>query len=160
MRTQHVLDFSSNEADLTSLLLRSAVMLVVWLVILSISKRSCTLMASALWSQPIPIHSAFIPSKLPHPNPPGGAIPFDLPLLEASESDVEKFMFFMFTENQGCVDVQLTNNDNPKDKKWTLQDVANYAAAYKGQLVREFLFCFKTLQYCIFSFELIRSLFQ
>lgn len=140
MATHQRLDFTSNEADPISLLLRSAVMLAVWVAILSIVRRCCTVLASVLWSHPIPIQAAFIPSKLPHPNPPGGAIPFDIPLVGASEDAIEKFMIFMLKGNQGYVDVQTRNINNTTDKKWTLQDIANYAAAYKGQLVREFLF--------------------
>jgi hypothetical protein len=86
--------------------------------------RLCLVIATMFWSDPIPIKLAFIPSKLPHPNVPGSAIPFDIPLLKASEREIENFMLFI-----------RKVNTNTGGNHWVLQDVANCAASYKGQLV-------------------------
>ncbi|KAL3787912.1 hypothetical protein HJC23_000154, partial [Cyclotella cryptica] len=120
------LDFNNSVDTPTSFLLKSVFMLVVWVSLLSLTRRSCQAIATIFWSQPIPINSASIPSKLPHPNAPGSAIPFDIPLLKASERDIENFMLFMRKIN-------LYTGDN----RWLLQDVANSAAAYKGRLYEE-----------------------
>ena len=125
-------DYSSSEADLISFLVRTAVALVIWVTLLSLVRRTCTLMASVFWSHPIPLQCTFIPSKLPYPNPPGSAVPFDIPLLEASEEDIDKFMTFVQNEKQLCNSAKHLNREN---KKWLLHDVAKCSAAYKGQLV-------------------------
>jgi len=72
------LDFSSNEAGLSEFIVKSAFMLLVWILLLSLTRRACTIIASVFWSHPIPFGAVYIPSNIPHPNPPGSAVPFDL----------------------------------------------------------------------------------
>lgn len=127
-----MLDFTSNETDITNLLIHSTILLLIWISLLSLTKQTFKHLASIFWSHPIPISTAFIPSKLPHPNPPGGAIPFDISLLKATKDDVEKFMKFMQRDKLLSVGHW---NILQQDEKWTTQDVADCAAVYKGRLV-------------------------
>ena len=75
-----------------------------------------------LCTRPMPPSRAYIPSELPHPNPPGSAVLFDLALVTASEKQIISFMTY-------------------RGQKWTrntsLGPVATEAAAYKGQLYEE-----------------------
>ena len=80
-----------------------------------------------LCTRPIPPSDASIPSKLPHPNPSGSAVLFDISLRSASDAQIIAFMTY-------------------RGRKWTrigtqrrinLQPVAEEAAAYKGQLYEE-----------------------
>lgn len=132
--TGDILDFSRTEADFSSLIFKSLFMLAVWIILLSLTRKACTLIALSFWSHPIPVERALIPSELPHPNPPGGAIPFGIPLLNASEKEIDKFMMFV---HKNKLISRETPTKNKQDTKWSLQDVAICAAAYKGQLVSE-----------------------
>lgn len=125
-----MLDFTSNETDITNLLTHSTILLLIWISLLSLTQQTFKHLASIFWNHPIPISTAFIPSKLPHPNPPGGAVPFDIPLLKATQDDVEKFMKFMQREK-----LLVGHWNVPHGELWTMQDVANCAAVYKGRLV-------------------------
>lgn len=79
-----------------------------------------------LCAWPIPPSHAFIPSQLPHPNPPGSAVLFDMALTAASEQQIMAFMKY-------------------RGRKWTQTDegairlgsVALEAAVYKGQQYEE-----------------------
>ena len=95
-------------------------MLAVWISILTFVKYASNAIATIFWSQPIPIDAASIPSKLPHPNPSGGAIPFDIPLGKATNKQIQTFM--IFRGNSG---------------RESMQQVANCAAEYKGLLYEE-----------------------
>ena len=68
----------------------------------------------------MPANKAFLPSTLPHPNPPGAAIPFEVKLTEATPEQVAAFMAFR------------------RDEEWHPADglgpVALEAARYKGEL--------------------------
>lgn len=76
-----------------------------------------------LCTRSIPPSQACIPSKLPHPNPPGSGVLFDVPLTVASHAQIIAFMTY---RGRKC-----TRTD---DGKVNLQPVAEEAAAYKGQL--------------------------
>lgn len=98
-------------------------MAVVWICILSIVERISRSIATIFWCHPIPIEKASIPSQLPHPNPPGSAIPFDIPLSHATDAQIQAFMDFRgISGSYQCLD------------KTKLQQVANSAAEYKGWL--------------------------
>ena len=79
-----------------------------------------------LCTRPIPPSVVYIPSILPHPNPPGSAVLFDIPLKTASDQQIIAFMTYRGRK--------WTRTD---DGKINLQPVAEEAAAYKGQLYEE-----------------------
>jgi hypothetical protein len=121
------LDFSTSQPPTASeLFFRLAVMVAVWVSILTIVKFISEAVATIFWSCSIPIEEACIPSKLPHPNPQGSAISFDILLLKATDEQIAAFMSFR------GVTGQYSNND-----RGSLQQVANSAAGYKGQLYEE-----------------------
>ena len=101
-------------------------MLAVWIFILFIVERITKSLVTFFWNHSIPIDAARIPSKLPHPNPPGGAIPFDIPLLEASDEQIQAFVAFRGKSGR-----------YQKEDEGALQQVADSAAEYKGLLFQE-----------------------
>ena len=121
------LDFSTIQSPTAiEFFSRIAILLVVWVCLLELVKRASQSIATIFWTHSMPIDSAMIPSKLPHPNPPGGAIPFDLLLSKASEEQIQAFMEFRGKLAQ-----------HPKEDQRTLQQVADSAAEYKGLLYQE-----------------------
>jgi len=119
-------DFSSSQTPATSeLLSKLAIMTVAWIVLLSAIEKISSAIATIFWSHSIPIDKASIPSKLPHPNPPGSAVPFDVPLQKATEEQIEAFMAFRGITSAGGGDGKM------------LQLVADEAAGYKGLLYQE-----------------------
>ena len=95
---------------------------LVWSIATPLLKHLFHQTLRLLCTRPMPPSRACIPSELPHPNPPGSAVLFDLTLASASEKQIISFMSY-----QG--------------RKWTrkmsLGPVATEAAAYKGQLYEE-----------------------
>lgn len=103
-------------------------MLIIWMCLLTLVGWICSAIAMTCWSNPIPIESVSIPSRLPHPNPPGSAVPFDVQLSKATDEQISTFM--------DCV------CGNKSWGRWLsdvrkLQLIANSAAAYKGLLYQE-----------------------
>lgn len=121
------LDFSTSRSPTPGeFLAKVAFMLVLWACTLAIVKGLCRAIAVTFWSRPIPINLASIPSKLPHPNPPGSAVPFDVPLTDATDAQIQAFMHF-----RGVV------GRYRREDREALQRVSNCAAAYKGQLYQQ-----------------------
>ena len=102
--------------------------LLLWISLLTLMGWIVSAIANSFCSYPIPIESASIPSKLPHPNPPGSAIPFDISLSKASAEQINTFMDFV------CGNSSWGRWLSPERK---LQLVANRAAEYKGLLYQE-----------------------
>lgn len=122
-----LLDFSSSQCPTTSeFSFRVTIMLTVWIFVLFIVDRITKSFVTFFWNHSIPIDAARIPSKLPHPNPPGGAIPFDIPLLKASDEQIQAFMAFRGKSGR-----------YQKEDEGALQQVADSAAEYKGLLFQE-----------------------
>ena len=123
----NVIDFSASQPpSAKEFFCRLTAILVAWILILFIVENICKGFASLFWSDPIPIDAAFIPSHLPHPNPPGSAVPFGVPLRKATDEQVQKFMAFR----------GKSGRYSKTDEK-SLQLVANSAAEYKGLLYQE-----------------------
>lgn len=123
-----IMDFSSSKCPTPGdFLLKLVFMLVNWISILSVVEWICKAIALRFWSHSVPIGKASIPSRLPHPNPPGGATPFDVPLAKATDGQIRAFVAFRGMSG---------GNDNVQDQT-TLQLVANSAAEYKGFLFQE-----------------------
>ncbi|KAL7460351.1 hypothetical protein ACHAXS_000806, partial [Conticribra weissflogii] len=112
-----------------------SLMLIAWVIYLFLIDAICHGLAKKLWSLPVPIDTAFIPSKLPHPNPMGCAIPFDIPLTKASNDQVESFMEFR-GKGKWCGDSSPNTTDD-HERKDALLNVAICAAEYKGVLFEE-----------------------
>jgi len=91
---------------------------VVWFFLYNALKRVFASFAARCFSRPIPPEKAWIPSVLPHPNPPGSAVPFDVRLTDASEEQITRFLRF------------VGQDESPAD----LPTVARTSARYKGQL--------------------------
>ena len=122
-------DFTSSQAPaIDEFASKVLFMIVLWPGLLVLVKQMCQAVAHMFWSYPIPIHAAFIPSELPHPNPPGSAVPFDIPLLQATEKQIDGFMKF-----RG----QSLFQDKQQARDDMLQQVAHAAAGYKGYLYQE-----------------------
>jgi len=120
------MDFSSSKPPTAGeFFSKLTVMIVVWVCILFAVERISKAFATIFWSHSIPIDRASIPSKLPHPNPSGGAIPFDVPLLKATDEQIQAFITFR--------GILSGDQNNIQDEK-TLQRVAKSAAEYKGLL--------------------------
>ncbi len=129
-------DFSITEAPAAyEFLQKISLMLIAWVTVLFFIDAVCHRLAKHLWSLPVPIDTAFIPSKLPHPNPMGSAIPFDIPLIKASNDQVEEFMKFRGEINWSG-DISLKSMED-KERKDALRKVAICAAEYKGVLFEE-----------------------
>jgi hypothetical protein len=119
------MDFSSSQPPTpVEFLSKLTTMAVVWICILVIVERISRTIATIFWCHPIPLEKASIPSQLPHPNPPGSAIPFDIPLLQATDSQIQAFMDFR----------GLSGRYQFREKTAALQQVANSAAEYKAWL--------------------------
>ena len=130
----YILDFSTDHVPSpTEFSLKLAFMIAVWISILGAIKKACLALAKVLWSHPIPLPSASIPSTLPHKNPPGSAIPFDIPLLKASDEQIETFM--SFRGKAGWFEKNSSKGEG--EREWALQRVASCSAAYKGELYEE-----------------------
>lgn len=126
-----MMDFASSQSPPPGEFLSNvAVMVLIWICGLAIVMRCTEAFATLFWSHDIPITEAIIPSTLPHPNPPGGAVPFDVPLLKATDEQIQAFMSFSGIPAAGV------HRYNKNDKE-VLQHVANSAAAYKGMLYQE-----------------------
>jgi hypothetical protein len=113
-------------------------MLSIWVCLLHLVGRIGEAIAATFWSRPVPVNSASIPSRLPHPNPPGSALPFDVPLAGASDEQICAFMAFL----RGGPSFSLASVDSPgggagMTRAGQLQAVANSAADYKGLLYQE-----------------------
>jgi len=122
-----VVDFTSSRVpSIDELALKLVFMLILWACLLVFIKWACEIVARMFWSYPIPINSASIPSKFPHPNPPGSAVPFDIQLSQASEEQLEAFLKF-----RGYDTAQY------RESVSLHQVVANAAAEYKGFLYEE-----------------------
>ncbi|KAL9180664.1 hypothetical protein ACHAXT_011117 [Thalassiosira profunda] len=119
------LDFSSTHSPSPGeFLAKIALMSAVWICALFIVKSTGRTIAGIFWSHDVPVDAASIPSKLPHPNQAGSAVPFDIPLLKATDDQIHHFMAFRGLRYQ-------------KGEEGALQHVANSAAQYKGQLYEE-----------------------
>eukprot|EP00984_Skeletonema_dohrnii_P028848 scaffold18997_cov204-Skeletonema_dohrnii-CCMP3373.AAC.5 len=103
-------------------------MLIVWACLLAFVNKLCQAVARKFWSYPVPITSASIPSKLPHPNPQGSAVSFDIPLMQATDEQIGAFMKF-----RGCE----TWPDEKQSRDIALRQVAHAAAEYKGFLYED-----------------------
>lgn len=136
------LDFTTTQSPTPSdLFYRIAVMTVAWICILRIVERMSRAFAAVFWSVPIPVEAASIPSKLPHPNPPGSAVPFDIPLIKATDEQIRAFVTFLREEEEGkkessggCHRYRYRQRGDEEEK---LQEVADLAAQYKGMLYEE-----------------------
>ena len=92
------LDFSSTHSPSPGeFLAKIALMSAGWICALSIVKSVSRATAALFWSHDVPLDAASIPSKLPHPNPPGSAVPFDIPLSKATDDQIQHFMAFCNT---------------------------------------------------------------
>lgn len=119
--TTSAIDFTSSRApSIDEFASKVVLMLITWACLLASVKKICQAVARRFWSYPVPISSASIPSKLPHPNPQGSAVPFDIPLMQATNDQIGAFMKFR-------------GKNWPNDK----QQVAQAAAEYKGILYEE-----------------------
>lgn len=122
-------DFTSSRVPLIDeLALKLVFMLILWVCLLVFIKRACEIVANKFWNHPIPINSASIPSKFPHPNPPGSAVPFDIQLSQASEEQLEAFLKFRGYD---------TGKAQSREIVTLHQLAANAAAEYKGFLYEE-----------------------
>ena len=130
------MDFSSSQPpSILEFFTKITVSVLIWMCIISLVKRISHTIATKFCSKPIPINVASIPSKIPHPNPPGSAIPFDIPLLNATDDQIQAFMEF-----RGGISLlgEEMNNKPPGERRVIiLQHVANSAAEYKGLLYQE-----------------------
>jgi len=118
----------SSQPTIDEFISKVMTMLLLWICLLTLVGWIVSAIANSFCSHPIPIESASIPSKLPHPNPPGSAIPFDLSLSKASDEQIHAFMDFF------CGNSSWGKWLSPERK---LQLVANKAAEYKGSLYQE-----------------------
>ena len=144
MDIYQILDFSPTQPPSpVEFISKITILLTIWISIISIVKITCQSLATVMWSRPIPATRAFLPSKLPHPNPPGGAVPFDVPLLKASTEQIVAFMAFRgHGEEEGWSEKEMLKKMGGADhttraRESVLQLVANSAAAYKGELYEE-----------------------
>ena len=130
------MDFSSTQPpSILEFFTKITASLLFWICIISLIKKISNTIATQFFSKPIPINVASIPSKLPHPNPPGSAIPFDIPLLNATDDQIQAFINF-----RGGIAAlgEGINNKPPEERRLIiLQHVANSAAEYKGILYQE-----------------------
>ena len=130
--------FSSSQApSILDFFTKITVSVLIWICIISLVKRISHTIATKFCSKPIPINVASIPSKTPHPNPPGSAIPFDIPLLNATDDQIQAFMEFRGGISS-LLGEEMNNNKPPEERRVIiLQHVANSAAEYKGLLYQE-----------------------
>ena len=91
--TTSAVDFTSSRApSIDEFALKVVFMLIVWACLLAFVNKLCQAVARKFWSYPVPITSASIPSKLPHPNPQGSAVSFDIPLMQATDEQIGAFI--------------------------------------------------------------------
>lgn len=115
---------------------------VVCAALLSSFKKLFHVIVNTLANHPIPPAAAYIPSKLPHPNPPGAAIPFGIPLLQASEEQIAAFMAFRGEKLSASVKETPDATHKEEQRLETLrqkrlEEVARVAAEYRGLLYEE-----------------------
>jgi len=77
----------------------------------------------------LPLDCIRIPKELPHPDPPGEAQDFPVPLLTATPAERQAFMKF-----RGCIE-GLEELAQEKPGEGALRRVAEEAVRYKGELV-------------------------
>ena len=113
-----ILVFLSSQTMGTKILLST----LVWGIATPLLKHLFHQTLRLLCTRPMPPSRAFIPFEVPHPNPPGSAVLFDLTLESASDKQIMSFMTY-------------------RGRKWArttgLGPVATEAAAYKGHLYEE-----------------------
>jgi len=97
-----------------------------WSVVTPLLKHLFQLVLSACCSRPISPTAAWIPSQLPHPNPPGSAVLFDIALTSATDQQIIAFMKY-----------RGRKWDRNEDGAIGLRAVVAEAAAYKGELYEE-----------------------
>ncbi|KAL3816650.1 hypothetical protein ACHAXA_000828 [Cyclostephanos tholiformis] len=109
--------------------IKFASMLIAWIFLVRLVNIIVECVARTFWSHPVPIDRARLPSKLPHPNPPGSAVPFDVPLFARSSN----------SDAAGTTTTTTTTiaRDAGGGVTMTPQRVANLAAEYKGALYEE-----------------------
>lgn len=123
------IDFTSCQTpSIAEFASKVVLMLVIWACLLALVKKICQALARRFWSYPVPPTSASIPSQLPHPNPQGSAVPFDVPLMEATDEQIGAFIKFRGNE---------TWPDEKQSRDVALRQVAHAAAEYKGMLYEE-----------------------
>ncbi len=134
------LDFTSSRApSIEEFASKVVLMLITWACLLAFVKKIWQAVARRFWSYPVPISSASIPSKLPHPNPQGSAVPFDIPLMQATDDQIGAFMKFR----------GKTWLDEKVHRDVSLGQVAQAAAEYKGFLYEE-----RTMKWIDYHFRL------
>lgn len=107
-----VVDFTSSRVpSIDELALKLVSLLILWACLLVFIK-----------------FLASIPSKSPHPNPPGSAVPFDIQLSQASEEQLKAFLKFRGYD---------TGKAHSRENATLHQLAANAAAEYKGYLYEE-----------------------
>ena len=133
------MDFSTSQPpSILDFFTKITVSVLIWICIISLVKRISHTIATKFCSKPIAINVASIPSKIPHPNPPGSAIPFDIPLLNATDDQIQAFMEFRGGILSLPLGEEMNNNKPPEERRVIiLQHVANSAAEYKGLLYQE-----------------------
>jgi len=102
---------------------------LIWTIVIPILLLVVFRLSSAFCTWPIPLSRAYLPSRLPHPNPPERSIPFDIPLARATREQIDSFMTYRGFDTKNCKDIDL-------------QVVAAEAAKYKGQLFEARLLTF------------------
>jgi len=98
-----------------------------WSIVLLLLRRFFTAAAELLCSNPIPVENALLPAQTPHPNPGGSAVPFEIPLTEATDKQIASFMTFR----------RRSAWNRSQDG---LEGVACEAAQYKGELFDKCVF--------------------
>mmetsp|Transcript_18430 Transcript_18430/g.53144 ORF Transcript_18430/g.53144 Transcript_18430/m.53144 type:complete len:370 (-) Transcript_18430:64-1173(-) len=92
----------------------------VWIFGLPVLRILLECLVCFLFSEDIPASKACIPARLPHPNPAGSAVLFEVPLKRATDDQICAFMQFRGLE------------------EWSGLDAVVYeAAAYKGELYEQ-----------------------
>ena len=104
--------------SIQTIVLLTTASFVCWFCLFQILKHGFTAFAEYFFTRPIPTDKVWIPSALPHPNPPGSAVPFGIRLVDASEEQIFRFMSFVGQ------DISVAD----------LQEVATASARYKGKL--------------------------
>mmetsp|Transcript_27583 Transcript_27583/g.39492 ORF Transcript_27583/g.39492 Transcript_27583/m.39492 type:complete len:287 (-) Transcript_27583:649-1509(-) len=127
--TTSAFDFTASRSpSIDEFASKVGLMLITWACLLAFVKKICQAVARRFCSYPVPISTASIPSKLPHPNPQGSAVPFDIPLMQATDDQIGAFMKFRGN---------TTWPDEKVHRDIALRQVAQAAAEYKGLLYEE-----------------------
>lgn len=116
---------------------RIALMLASWIAVLSFVEKTSERIAASFWNNPVPVDAASIPSRLPHPNPPGTAVPFDVRLGDATEDQKRAFVAFFHRDVVDQDGARGTGGGIGGSGSASMQEVANMAAEYKGALYQE-----------------------